>query len=201
MDQANAMKSKARQRLDGRHRRSQASRRRIVRAMQDLIEAGNVLPSAEAVARRARVGLRTVFRHFENMESLYREIDSLIAAEVIPIVESPLVSGDWRSQLQEILGRRIRIFERILPFKVAADVHRHTSPFLERQMKSFATLQRATLLPVLPDERKKEPIFVETLDLILSFDTWRRLRKDQKLSSAKARAVLERLLDSAIRQA
>src|SRR3974390_3024653 len=123
MDQTNALKSRARQRLDGRHQRSEASRLRIVRAMQELVQAGDVTPSAEAVATRARVGLRTVFRHFDNMESLYREIDSLIAAEVLVIVESPLLSGEWKSQMREILERRIRIFERIMPFKIAADVH------------------------------------------------------------------------------
>lgn len=198
MDRTTALKSKARQSMDGRHQRSEASRLRIVRAMQELVQAGDVTPSAEDVATRAHVGLRTVFRHFDNMESLYREIDSLIAAEVLQIVESPLAARDWQSQLREVLERRIRIFERIMPFKIAADVHRHTSPFLERRGKLFASLQREVLLPLLPDAQRNDSNFVECLDVVLSFDTWRRLRRDQKLSPQRARLALERLLELTI---
>ena len=55
---------------DGRRLRSQDSRARIVAAMLDLIREGEIAPSAELVASRANVGLRTVFRHFKDMDSL-----------------------------------------------------------------------------------------------------------------------------------
>lgn len=55
---------------DGRRRRSAQSRDRIVEALLDLVAGVVVTPSAEAVAARAGVGLRTVFRHFRDMESL-----------------------------------------------------------------------------------------------------------------------------------
>jgi AcrR family transcriptional regulator len=179
------------EKTDGRRQRSEASRGRIVRAMLELISAGDVSPSAEDVAKHAGVGLRSVFRHFDNMESLYREIDSLITAEVIPIVERPLTPGSWDVQLQEVLDKRVRIFERIMPFKIAADVHQYNSPFLEERMAFFARMQREALLTILPNNRRKETEFVDGLDLVLSFDTWRRLRKEQQLSAPKARRVLE----------
>ncbi len=182
------------EKTDGRRQRSEASRGRIVQAMLELISAGDVSPSAEDVAKHAGVGLRSVFRHFDNMESLYREIDSLITAEVIPIVERPLAPGSWEEQLQEVLDKRVRIFERIMPFKIAADVHRYNSSFLEERMNFFARMQREALLGLLPGDRRKQPEFVDSFDLVLSFDTWRRLRKEQQLSTAKARRVLEFLV-------
>jgi AcrR family transcriptional regulator len=182
------------EKTDGRRQRSEASRGRIVQAMLELISAGDVSPSAEGVAKHAGVGLRSVFRHFDNMESLYREIDSLISAEVIPIVERPLTPGSWDAQLQEVLDKRVRIFERIMPFKIAADVHRYNSPFLEERMGFFARMQREALLAILPSDRRKQTEFVDSLDLVLSFDTWKRLRKEQQLSAARARRVLEYLV-------
>jgi AcrR family transcriptional regulator len=179
---------------DGRRQRSEASRERIVEAMLELVDAGDVMPSAEAVAARARVGLRTVFRHFDNMESLYQQINAVIAAEILPIVARPLAPGDWKAQIGEIIERRIGIFERIMPFKIAADVHRSHSPFLAAQASEFVREQRAAFVAVLPKGKREEPKFLESLDLLLSFETWRRLRKDQKLSRPRARAVLEHLV-------
>lgn len=184
---------------DGRRQRGEASRERIVKAMLELIGAGDVAPKAEDVAARADVGLRTVFRHFDNMESLYREIDSLIVAEIRPIVDSAFQPGSWQSQLNEMLDRRTRIFERIMPFKIASDIHRHKSPFLELQMSEFTRSQRSALVAILPRDKRFEADFVESLDLVLSFDTWRRLRKDQKLSLPKARRVLDHLVGALLK--
>jgi len=179
---------------DGRRQRSEASRERIVRAMLELVGAGQVTPRAEAVAARAGVGLRTVFRHFDNMESLYQQIDAVIAAEIRPMVERPFSAGEWKAQLDELLDRRIRIFERIMPFKIAADVHRHHSPFLAGQAAEMAREQRAALSRLIPKDKRDDALFFESLDLVLSFETWRRLRKDQKLPMPRARHVLERLV-------
>ena len=62
---------------DGRRQRSSRSRERIVHAMIELIRAGEMSPAAARVAEKANVGLRTVFRHFEEMETLTREISGV----------------------------------------------------------------------------------------------------------------------------
>ena len=178
------------QELDGRRQRSETSRKRIVRAMLELIGGGDVSPSAENVAARARLGLRTVFRHFENMETLYQEINAAMTAELRPVMEQPFRSRDWRAQLGEIVERRVRIFERIMPFKIAADVHRHQSPFLARKAEEMTREQRAALVRAIAADQRADAAFFEALDLLLSFETWRRLRKEQKLSVARARSTL-----------
>ncbi len=180
---------------DGRRERSEASRERIVRAMLDLVGEGQVTPSAEDVAARAKVGLRTVFRHFDNMESLYRQIDAVIVAEVQPIADAPYKSTDWRGRLGELVERRARIFERIMPYKIAGEVHRHHSAFLDVQQTSLVRELRLALTRVLPDGVRKDRDLFECVDLALSFDTWRRLRREQGLSAARARQVVERLLE------
>lgn len=181
--------------VDGRRQRGEASRGKIVQAMLALIGEGRVTPSAEAVAARAGVGLRSVFRHFENMESLYQEINAMISAEVRPVARRPFVSVDWRARVIEVVDRRIAIFERIMPLKIAADAHRHRSDFLAAQAADFVREQRAALNAVLPSDRRDDPLLLESLDLLLSFDAWRRLRRDQHLPWPLARAVLLRLVE------
>jgi len=184
---------------DGRRLRSEVSRERIVQAMLALIGAGIVTPGAEAVAAKAGVGLRTVFRHFENMETLYQRIDTRITTEVRPMADAPFKTRDWKGRVAEMLARRARIFERIMPFKIAADVHRYQSPFLAAQMGWFVREQRAALLAILPSDRQADTDLVESLDLLLSFDTWRRLRKDQKLSIARAQQTLDQLIRAVLK--
>lgn len=176
---------------DGRKARSEASRRAIVAAMLALVREGNVSPSAEDVAARGKVGLRTVFRHFENMESLYREMSALMQAEIIPLAEKPFAATGWRANLDELIARRAELFERILPVKVASDVVQHRSDFVKADSVRLVRMQRRALEDLLPAGVRSDAVLLEALDLALSFDSWRRLRRDQKLSPAKARAVME----------
>jgi AcrR family transcriptional regulator len=184
---------------DGRRQRSETSRRRIVQAMLELIGAGDISPSAESVAARAGLGLRTVFRHFENMDALYQEINAAMTEELRPVMDAPFRSADWRGRLHEMVERRVRIFERIMPFKIAANVHRHQSPFLARKGDEMNRDQRAALAAITPDDKRADEPLFEALDLLLSFDTWRRLRKDQKLPVARARRTLDLLLAALLR--
>lgn len=177
--------------IDGRRRRGQDNRARIVAAMLDLIREGAMTPSAEQVAARAEVGLRTVFRHFDDMDSLYREMSGFIEAELRAIVGRPFVATDWRGRLAELVERRGEAFERISPFKRASDTVRHRSRFLAGDHGKLATALRELLKAVLPPEVAADPLKLEALDLLTSFEAWTRLRLDQGLSPEKAREVLQ----------
>lgn len=176
---------------DGRRRRGLDNRARIVRAMLEIIHAGEVAPSAEQVAARAQVGLRTVFRHFQDMDSLYREMAGAIEAELRAVVAQPFRSPDWQGRVLELVARRSMAFERIAPFKRASDAVRHRSPFLEADAGRLAVELRRILKAILPPEVAKDRVRLEILDLLLSFETWARLRREQGLSPRRAREVVE----------
>lgn len=172
---------------DGRRVRGHENRRKIIEAMLAIISEGTLSPSAEEVATRASVGLRTVFRHFDDMDSLYRELSEVMAGELMPIAAAPMPEGGWREKLAELAMRRSRVFERMMPFKVAADVHRHRSKYLLDEHAQLNVIQRTILCDALSPVLNLEGPTLEALDLLLSFDVWRRLRQDQKLSVAEAR--------------
>ena len=70
---------------DGRVHRSVVTREKIVSALTALIYEGHLSPTAEQVAQRADIGLRTVFRHFDDMDSLYREINTELENQFLPM--------------------------------------------------------------------------------------------------------------------
>lgn len=175
---------------DGRRKRSHASRQRIVDAVRALIREGQVAPSAEDVAARADVGLRTVFRHFEDMDSLYREVSAATFAEVAPLLAAPVPAGSLDERLRATIEQRAAVFEAIMPFKIAGEAQRHRSKFLRQDHDGLVQLQRTRLRAVLPsDVRADRPTF-DLLELLLSFEAWRRLRHDQHLSVASAKRAL-----------
>nr|WP_310525341.1 TetR family transcriptional regulator [Polymorphobacter sp.] len=159
-------------------------------AIMALVAEGGITPSAEDVAARAQVGLRSVFRHFKDMESLYAEM-MLRLARGYEAAMAPFETTGWHAQLFEAIGRRFGVYETMLPYKRASDAHRHESPTIQRMHDGITVLLRARLQAVMPPHLAGNQIAFETLDMLLSVDTWSRLRVDQKLSPEIARQVIE----------
>ncbi len=165
--------------------------------MMALVGEGQINPIAEQVAERAQVGLRSVFRHFNDMDSLFAEMAMRLARNYQSALV-PFVSTDWHGQLFEAIDRRIGIFETILPYKRASDAHRHNSVVIEANHAQVTQLLRARLKGMLPPALLDDPVAFEALDFLLSIDSWLRLRLEQKLSPDIARAVIERQVSALV---
>lgn len=183
---------------DGRMQRSQDSQKRIVAAMLELVAEGNMTPSADQVAERAKVGLRSVFRHFKDMDSLYREMSYAVTAALNVLVQQPFKSSGWREQVLELVDRRSAVFEQLTPFLLAAQVHQHRSAFLKEGHERFVKTLRQILLGLLPPVAARDSQTVDALDLMLSFEAWHRLREDQGLDVAKAKRVLKETISAVL---
>ncbi|MEZ5557640.1 MAG: hypothetical protein R3E86_03745 [Pseudomonadales bacterium] len=175
---------------DGRRLRTEQSRQRIIDAMIELTYEGMLEPTAEQVSERAGVAMRTVFRHFNDMESLYSELSRLTLERVQPLLEAEIGGATWEETLHNLIERRARLYEEIAPLRRAGGLKRHRSEFLERNQRYWARIGRRTLATVLPGHLAAEPWRLEALDLLLSFESWDRLRREQKLSARRARDVL-----------
>ena len=178
--------------VDGRRERSATSRRRILAALVELLESGEPSPTAESIAARAGVSLRTVFRHFEEMENLHLEIAAMVFERVQPLLEAPLENTQWPAVLFESVKRRSHLFETIAPYKTAMDVHRPRSQLVADKHRRVSELSREFAMVFLPPQVKEDPQLVELLLLILSIETWQRLREQQGLSPAEAEAAVTR---------
>lgn len=176
---------------DGRRRRGQDNRARIVSAMLDIIHAGDMAPSAEQVAQRADVGLRTVFRHFQDMESLFREMSVVILGELETVAATPFRSDDWRERVVELVERRGWAFEKVGPFLRASTLMRRRSKYMDVDHERLVKALREILKQQLPPVIARDQLKVEALDLLLSFEAWSRLRREQGLSPKRAQETLE----------
>lgn len=168
--------------------------------MIELVGGGEIAPSAAQVAATAGVGLRSVFRHFADMDSLYREMAAHIEAQVLPITLQPIEATDWRSSVHELAARRAIVFEKILPYRISANIKRFQSPFLMEGYRRMLHLERSSLEAVLPGSVLGEVGLVDALLVPLSFQTWRLLRHDQQLEIAAAAGVVRRLVDAVLAQ-
>lgn len=192
--------SRAAQAVDGRALRSARSHALITDALYELVGEGVLTPTAEQVAERAGVGLRTVFRLFKDMDSLYATLDERLVAEIAPLVgEIPSNAISLTKRCEAFVDERSALFERIAPYMRATNLLRTRSPFLEEQRRKNLRRGRERTRAWLPELDAASPELFEAIDQTTSFEAWDRLRSDQRLSRARARAVVQRTVGALLR--
>ncbi len=151
-----------------------------------LIGGGSMNVSAAEVARESGVSIRTVFRQFEEVDEIYRQIIARLEEELMPTLLAPYQSRGWKKQVAEMIERRSSIYEYVMPFKVSSAVRRFKSIPLMDDHARFVTLERAALKAILPSEITENPTLLAALDNAASFESWRRLRQDSGLNPSSA---------------
>src|SRR5262245_30044287 len=116
--------TQAHEAVDGRVRRSQRSGQAILEALLALVGSGILEPTAQQIATRARVGIRTVFRRISDMESLFAEMDARLQAEALPLLLGGHPEGGIGERARSLVRRRVAFFERIAPYKRAGNIRR-----------------------------------------------------------------------------
>jgi len=176
---------------DGRVRRGARNREAIVRALFELIGEGAIQPTAEQVAERAGVRVRTVFRHFDDMAGLNAELVRLLRDEMKPLFETTH-EGDARERARALVASRATAYERIAPYKRAADAQRWRRDYLQADHEWLVRELRRTNFDALPELRDAPGEVQAAFELVVSFEAWQRLRVDQRLGAERARAAMER---------
>lgn len=177
---------------DGRTQRAERSREAIVDAMLALIGEGEPSPTAQQVAARAEVGVRTVFRHFSDMESLFGAMNERLTAETAPrFFVDDVQDGALEARIEQLIDRRCELLEHLAPYAAASALQRPHSPFLREQSQRDVRRLRNDLLRWLPELEAAEPAVADAFEMLLSFEAWRRLRVDQRLGLRRARAATE----------
>lgn len=177
--------------VDGRTRRAMRSRGAIVGALFDLVGEGWMQPTAQQVAERAGVGIRTVFRHFDDMDGLYALMNQRIETEASELLFGGEPAGPLEQRCRELVARRAALFEKIGPYKRCGDLHRWRSDFLQAQHARLLRALRDDLLRWLPQLASVDAEVMAAFDAACSFEMWNRLRSDQRLGRERARAVVE----------
>lgn len=183
---------------DGRRLRSDRSRQRIIEALFELLAEGDMTPSAINVAARAKVGMRTVFRHFEDMDSIYDEMTQDLSKAVMPMIVAPYEATTWQERLLECLEKRAELYETIFPMKLCLSLRRFQSRFLGEQHERDILYLRSVLETILPKKITSHRELFGAIEAALDFSTWRQLRHDQQRSVDSAKSSIALTLTALI---
>ena len=191
--------------LDGRLARSARSRAAVVTAMLDLLQAGDLQPTAARVAERAGVSLRLVFQHFEDLEALYAEVADRQAERLRPLLVAQAGTGPFAERLQEFVTRRGHVLETIAPVRRAALLRAPFSRVLNRRLQQVRTLARrqveAAFRPELAAHPPKARRELATAVVVASgFSTWEVLRRHHRLPLAQAQRIVARTVRALLKE-
>ena len=179
---------------DGRVRRSERSTAAIVQALFELIGEGVAAPTADEVAERASVGIRTVFRHFKDMDTLYGALDVLLYERFEPVFAAPVPEGSIEERIDELVARRSKGYEAIAPYKRAANIKRARSEFLQERHEAVVSRMSKDLRRWFPELEHVDAPTVHALELVTSFEAWDRLRTDQRLGKQRAADAMKQAM-------
>jgi TetR/AcrR family transcriptional regulator, regulator of autoinduction and epiphytic fitness len=181
--------------LDGRHQRRERNRAAVVDAILELLREGELRPGAEAIAERAGISVRSVFRHFDDLDSLLafaveRQIESVAA-----LYGAPSSKGNTTVRASELVHQRRTLYEEISPVRRAATRLAPFHPVLRSRLEYSHRLLRNQLrdlfspeLAVLPSRERK--LVLDALDSATSWSTWEGLRTDIGLTPSRAGSVV-----------
>lgn len=165
--------------LDGRRRRSARSRAAVVDALLDLLREGEQ-PSAQAIADRAGVSLRTVFRHYDDMDTLLATAVEHQLARV-----GHLFAARGPMGVEDFVAQRAELFEEIAGVRRAAmrnDLHPAVREGLAASHHQLREQVRSAF--------EIDGLTLDAVDAAASWGTWEALRRDEGLTVARTTEVM-----------
>ena len=109
--------------VDGRRQRSERSRAAIITATLNLLDGGNLSPTAKQIAEEAGVGLRSFFRHFEDMDTLLNEIDNHLRDDYERLFQKPISDGSIEDRMADFIITRSVAYERLKKIMLSTQAH------------------------------------------------------------------------------
>ena len=180
--------------IDGRRQRSERTRLAIIDAALSLQEEGILVPTAQQISDRSGVLIRSFFRHFDDMETLFKAADDQLRDSY----EALFIGGDRDGFLEERVNRAVE--QRSAAFEKLKNIFLGTKAQLwryEMLRKNYARNQRGLrkdLEAWLPELKGLPEVDCESVHAIASFEMWNRLRSEQGLSEKASISVVQSTL-------
>lgn len=179
---------------DGRRLRSERSRQAIIDAMLVLVEEGVLVPTAQQVSERAGVGIRSVFRHFSDMESLFATADTKIRDQYQGLFAGGNREGSLEDRLLHAVEQRALAYEAVGNHLLTTKAQLWRYPVLREQYSRLQRQLRKDLDDWCPELKTLAAEEREMLDAVASFEYWNRLREQQGLNNKAAVRTTTQLL-------
>ena len=175
---------------DGRNLRSINSQKLIVDACIKLFKAGNLEPTAQQVADESGVGIRTVFRQFDEMENLFKSVDAVLSKDYdFEVSYDPSSSFDAR--LQSTISHMNTGYEKhkLIMFMTVSKMWKYE--FLRKNYLMYQDLIKSKTEEILPEVLSFDTESRHLFHASLSFAMWTRLQ-GQKLNNGQINKAMFR---------
>ncbi len=188
--------------VDGRRARRHRSRDLAVEALLDLLNEGVHRPTAQQVAERSGVSLRSIFRIFDDVESLHAAASAAQIGRVRHLFVDVPGEGDLDARIDQVVSINGRLYESVAPVRRAALRTAAESEALQEQLARARGWVRAEVERVFAEElRSAGRDTASALEMALSFEAWDQLRSAQGLSAARTSAAVTHVLRSLLSSA
>lgn len=179
--------------VDGRTARAHRTKDAIVEACLGLIDEGDLRPTAPRIAERAGVSVRSVFQHFDDLDSLFAAVGKRVIVRITGLIAHVSTATDIHDRIEAFVQQRTAVHEAMTPVLRAASVHAASSEVIQAQFAEGHDFQRLQVAEVFAPEIEAAPdsaAILNALVVALAWPTWELLRSRQDLSTAQARAVV-----------
>ncbi|HUZ19449.1 MAG TPA: TetR/AcrR family transcriptional regulator [Acidimicrobiales bacterium] len=178
--------------MDGRQARGARTRLAVLEATISLVTEGVRRPTAEEVARRAGVALRTLYHHFAEVDDLRSEAFGLQIDRHVGLLRPIDPTIAVAEQVTVFVRQLRRLFEAIGPLRRSLLLGELASPDIAARGRQVAELRRrhlertfAEALQGRPDRRQ----LIDALDAATSWWAWEFLRAGRGGPAAAERVI------------
>ena len=178
---------------DGRNLRSINSQKLIVDACIKLFKAGNLEPTAQQVADESGVGIRTVFRQFDEMENLFKSVDAVLSKEYdFEVKYDP--SSSFETRLQSTINHMNAGYEKhkLIMFMTVSKMWKYR--FLKENYLMYQDIIKNKTEEILPEVLNFDTESRYLFHASLAFAMWTRLQGQKLNNDQIAKAMLRQCI-------
>lgn len=183
---------------DGRRQRSERSQTAIIEAALSLMDEGTLVPTAQQIADRAGVGIRSFFRHFADMDSLFLAADDMLLSSYEALFEVDNRAGSLTERVARAIDLYGNAFEKLRPIILCTQAQLWRSPKLQENYAWHQKRLRKELELWLPEVSELPKDRREAVHAVASFSMWNRLREFQGLSIKTSADIVTSLVNDLI---
>ncbi len=162
---------------DGRFARSQKTKDAIVKALLKLLK-DTPFPTAEQVAKESKIGLRTVYRQFKDMESIYLSLHQECLYSLKQMFKSEINhEKSFEERINLAICERLAIYSEYETLFIATISNSARLPTLANQVTESYQIMRERFIKIVPEIKNLSTIKSDLLFTRILFPSWFSLRK------------------------
>lgn len=182
------------EKIDGRKARGLRTRDAIVTALMDLVNGGEISPTAQQIAVRAGVSVRSVYQHFTDIEGLYADAAARTFDWVLSVTSEIDPGWPLARRIEEFANAQATALEALTPFSRASRLIEISSPTvrLYRATMQQWGLDRVARIFGAELDGVPEPVrdgVLAAVDVLTSADGWEHLRTTGASVEAARQAI------------